>query len=313
MNDRLTEAGHPLSPFYNLPSALSRMLEHVGPRWAQDVPGHIARVVAGYTEVARLAPSGDVQVQRDLAYGPHARHRLDVFSRPGVQGADVLVFVHGGAFVRGDKVVSEALYDNVCRWFARQGVVAVNMEYRLAGDAPFPGGSEDVGAAVHWLGQHVRALGGNPARIFLMGHSAGGTHVATYCCDPLLADAFARAPVAGALLVSARLRADVLPDNPNAFAVRAYYGDDPQVHEAHSPVTHARAFRVPALVAVAQYENPHLDVYGAEMMAGLLDSPARHPHRFVQLMRHNHLSIVAHFDTGEERLGREALDFMAAV
>ncbi|RZL92080.1 MAG: alpha/beta hydrolase, partial [Variovorax sp.] len=240
-------------------------------------------------------------------------HRLDVFTPSGAVSGDVLVFVHGGAFVRGDKTVREALYDNVCRWFARQGVIAVNVEYRLAGDAPFPGGSDDVGAAVHWLAQHVGTLGGDASRIFLMGHSAGGTHVASYCCEPLLADAFAQGPVAGAVLVSARLRADVLPDNPNAFAVRAYYGDDAQAHEAHSPVTHARAFRVPALVAIAQYENPHLDVYGAEMMAGLLGGPLRHAHRFVQLMRHNHLSIVAHFDTGEERLGREVLDFMASV
>ncbi|RZL86604.1 MAG: alpha/beta hydrolase, partial [Variovorax sp.] len=213
------------------------MLEHVGPRWADDVPGHIARVVAGYTEVARLAPRAGYIVQRDVAYGPHARHRLDVFTPSGAVSGDVLVFVHGGAFVRGDKTVSEALYDNVCRWFARQGVIAVNVEYRLAGDAPFPGGSEDVGAAVHWLAQHVGTLGGDASRIFLMGHSAGGTHVASYCCEPLLADAFAQAPVAGAVLVSARLRADVLPDNPNAFAVRAYYGDDAQAHEAHSPVT----------------------------------------------------------------------------
>ncbi|MBN9408845.1 MAG: alpha/beta hydrolase fold domain-containing protein [Burkholderiales bacterium] len=301
-----------LAPFFNVPPAQQAMLDDVGRRWADDVPAHIERVIDAYTALLRAGAAGDddLVVERELAYGPHARHRLDVYRQAHARGADMLVFVHGGAFVRGDKAVNDVLYANVCRWFARQGVVAVNVEYRLAGDAPFPGGAEDVGAATRYLSGVAAALGADPSRLFLMGHSAGGTHVAGYCGDPLLARAYARAPVAGAILVSARLRADVRPGNPNAAAVRSYFGPDAHVHEAHSPVTHAAAFRTTAMVAVAEYENPYLDAYGAQMMAGLLDAPVRRPHRFVQMLRHNHLSIVAHFGTGEERLGREILDFM---
>src|SRR5213080_2148355 len=55
-----------------------------------------------------------VQVTRDHAYGPNERHRLDVFTRSDLVGAPVLVFVHGGAFVMGDKQTPGMPYhDNI--------------------------------------------------------------------------------------------------------------------------------------------------------------------------------------------------------
>ena len=105
--------------------------------------------------------------------------------------------------------------------------------------------------------------------------------------------------------------ADVRPENPNANGVRAYFGDDPALHETRSPVTHAHLCRVPAMLAVAEFENPLLDVYGAEMAWRLAAAQGRAPH-FVRLRRHNHISMVAHFNTGEDYLGREILAFIEA-
>ena len=72
--------------------------------------------------------------------------------------------------------------------------------------------------------------------------------------------------MAGLVLISARLRADARPDNTNAHGVRAYYGDDESLYEARSVVTHAGRLDVPLFLAVAEYENPGLDVYAAEML-----------------------------------------------
>jgi acetyl esterase/lipase len=202
-----------------------------------------------------------------------------------------------------------AIYDNVCWWFARHGCVAVNVEYRLAPAAQYPSGAEDVGRAVQWAVDHVASLGGDARRLFVVGHSAGATHVATYAFDP--ASPIARHPhVAGIVLVSGRLRADVRKTNPNAAGVRAYFGDDESLYEARSPMAHAARVDIPLFVAIAEFENPHLDEYGREFAEKVRVATGRAA-RFRQLDKHNHTSIVAHFDSGEESLGRDILDFMA--
>ena len=189
--------------------------------------------------------------------------------------------------------------------------VTTYVEYRLAHDAPYPGGAEDVSRAADWAARELPRHGIQPRRIFLVGHSAGGTHVATCLFDPEF-QARPQADIAGVVLVSARLKADVLPGNPNAEGVRAYFGADAALYERRSPLTHAHRGDVPLMIAIAEHENPYLDLYGAEFFQRASAARARKP-RFVQLMQHNHTSIVAHFNSGEETLGREILDFIAQI
>ncbi|MDX3904934.1 MAG: alpha/beta hydrolase [Pigmentiphaga sp.] len=295
----------------SLPPAQAAELERAGPVWGSDINGFRDLVVRAYTPLVAAAPKDGISVARDLPYGDSPRQVLDIFQPSDAHEADVVVFVHGGAFIRGAKSFNGHIYDNVSYWFARHGLVAVNMEYRLAAEAPFPGGAEDVAAAVRWLAGHVGEFGGNPRRLFLIGHSAGGTHVATYCFDPRHGFRPDRG-VRGAVLISARLQADVLPGNPNAKAVEAYFGSDTSRYEIDSPMAHAAESDLPVMVAIAQYENPYLDLYGLEFCRRLAQARGYVP-RFMQLTRHNHTSIVAHFDSGEELLGREILDFFHGI
>jgi acetyl esterase/lipase len=226
-------------------------------------------------------------------------------TQPG-EHRPVVVFVHGGAFVRGKRSPTGHVYDNVCYRFARAGYVAVNMEYRLAPEAPYPGGAEDVAAAHDWIARHAYSYGGNPDRVFLMGHSAGGSHVAALAFDPVCRRGH---PIAGVILVSARLRADVLPGNPNATGVRAYYGEDRSLYQRRSAVSHVQNSDVPLFIAIAEYENPYLDAYGAEFFAKAAMGRKKSP-RFVQVLGHNHTSIVAHFDSGEDHLAQQIIHFI---
>ena len=130
------------------------------------------------------APKAGVTVTRDIAYGSHARQILDCFVPAGATNAPVVVFVHGGIFVRGDKRLSSEVYDNVLYWFARQGFIGVNIEYRLAPESPWPGGADDLGLAIAWARANVARHGGDPGSIFAIGHSAGGTHVGYLCLRP---------------------------------------------------------------------------------------------------------------------------------
>ncbi|TFZ04690.1 alpha/beta hydrolase [Ramlibacter rhizophilus] len=284
-------------------------LDRIGPRWAQDIGRHSQEVKELYAPVLLAQPREGIRVCRDLAYGDDPRQVLDVFAPRGAAGADVVVFVHGGAFVRGDKSAPEGVYDNVLLWFARQGFVGVNVEYRPAPRAAYPQGALDVAAALEWVARNIEGHGGDARRILLIGHSAGGTHVASYAMDPALPLTGCRARAL--VLVSARLKADVLPVNPNAHGVRAYFGEDASLYEARSPLTHAQRCPVPAMVVIAQYENPLLDLYGLAFAEALAARDGAAP-RVVQCEGHNHMSVVAQFDTGApdaQALGREILQF----
>ncbi|WP_255592750.1 alpha/beta hydrolase [Bordetella sp. BOR01] len=288
------------------PELLTRRLRDIGARWQQDIRQAGDETKALYLPLLARSPKTRVDVVGNLAYGDHPRQVLDVYRPTGAHRAPVVLFVHGGAFIRGAKDINAEMYGNVLTWFARHGCIGINVEYRLAQDAPYPGGAADVSLACQWVARHVHAFGGDPGKVCLMGHSAGGTHVATLACDPF----HGLAPLAArcAVLVSARLKADTLAVNPNAAGVRAYFGNDPARYDSWSPLAHAARASVPVLVANAEYENPLLDIYGLEFALALGKARAAAP-LHIALPDHNHVSIMAHFNTPEQWLGEQVLAF----
>ena len=164
----------------NMPKQVQDRLAEVGPVWGKDIPGNIAKTLEVYTPILRATPKTGVRATMDLAYGQDQRHKLDVYRPEGKSGVPIVVFIHGGAYVRGDRNMNAEVYANVAMYFARQGLVGVNATYRLAPAAQWPAGAEDVGALVRWLQTNASTYGGDGQRIYLVGHSAGATHVATY-------------------------------------------------------------------------------------------------------------------------------------
>jgi acetyl esterase len=298
------------NPTRSLLSAADRArLDRLNHGWNDDIVRHRAEVLEIYAPLIARADNTGIMVVSDIAYGADPRQKLDVFVPSGASGRRVLVFVHGGAFTRGSKS-NGGFYDNLAFWFAHQGFVVVNVEYRLAPAARFPSGAHDVGQAVGWVADNIARYGGDPADIVLMGHSAGGCHVASYLLDRLAWDE-PHAGVTAAVLVSARLRLECLPGNPNAANVAAYCGSDPVTLDRCSPVNHVGRCRWPVFIAIAEYENRHLDAYGLEFAARLASVRGRAP-RVVQALGHNHSSIIAHFNSGEDWLGHQILSFLYA-
>lgn len=286
--------------------ALAQALDHWGPRWQNDI--HRARdaMVAMYGERLRLAGVRQQQVARELRYGDDPRQVLDVFASPHLRAAPVLLFVHGGAFVRGEREISPFIHANVAAEFAAHGYLAVNAGYRLAPAAPWPQGAADVRAALAWVRAHAEDYGGDPRRVVLMGHSAGCAHCATAVwSDDDPGSATAILPDA-LVLISPRVRIDLDDTNPNRAGVLAYYGDDLRMHAGRAPVDRADA-RIPTLLVSAGFENPGLDRDMAELrqrlgLAGDTTTPdGRMAH--LHLPQHNHMSIAAQFHTGTCDLG----------
>lgn len=298
------------APLPAIPRALLEEMARIGPVWGQDTSGHIARMTEAFSDILATAPDRGVTCRAGLTYGGHERQRLDIYAGLATPPkAPALLFVHGGAFVQGDRNKTSQIYSNVLRYFAAHGMVGVNIGYRLADAAPYPGATEDIAGAVAWVRRHTNELGVDPDRIFLMGHSAGGAHAASYALNPRF-HAPGGSGLAGLVVVSGRVRADVLPENPNAAKVKAYYGSDTAALEEASAVTHVSARSLPVFVAWAEFENPLIDVHCSELVYRLAQARRKSP-PMLWLRGHNHTSSIAHLNTADETLGREILAFVA--
>ncbi|GAB3942824.1 hypothetical protein GCM10028805_08040 [Spirosoma harenae] len=109
------------------------------------------------------------------------RNVLDVYTPKQVSTAPkpVVVFIHGGSWDSGSK----NLYSFIGRRLAKQGVVAVLINYRFAPSVEVPDMATDCASALKWVTEHIPEYGGDPARIYLMGHSAGGGLAALLATD----------------------------------------------------------------------------------------------------------------------------------
>ncbi|WP_316575505.1 carboxylesterase/lipase family protein [Nocardia canadensis] len=115
---------------------------------------------------------------------------------PGASGLPVLVWIHGGAFVRGSN--ARAIYDGTA--FARDGVVLVSINYRLGisgfaalDGAPLNRGLHDQLFALRWVRDNIAAFGGDPDNVTVFGESAGGMSVAALIAAPQSSGLFRRA------------------------------------------------------------------------------------------------------------------------
>lgn len=293
----------------DIPAELRALMAEIGPQW--EPSKHVKLMVDRFSDVLKLAPKDGISVMRNIAYGEHPRQMFDVF-QPDANDKPraAVLFVHGGAFLDGHRNRTEEVYANVLHFFARHGIVGINIGYRLAGDAQYPGATEDIAHVVAWVQAHAHEINIDPSRIFPMGHSAGAAHTGSYAYDKRLQPASGHG-LAGFIVVSGRVRAETRPENPNAQKVVAYYGtSDAEKLNDVSPVSHVAADSVPTFVAWAEYENPLIDVHCAELVFRLAAAKKRSP-PVMWLRGHNHTSTIGHFNTSEDALGRAILDFIA--
>ena len=268
-------------------------------------PELIAATTEQYAPLHSPAPPADIAVASDERYGAHERQRLDVFRPRDRAGLPVFLFVHGGGFVGGDKVLAGTpFYGNVGIWAARHGMLGVVMTYRLAPAHSWPAGAEDVGAAVRWTHANAARYGADPTRVFVMGHSAGAAHLADYVAQRSLHGANG-AGIAGAILVSGIYDIRSVPGGPN----RAYYGEDPARWAERTALPRLSESPLPLLVALAEYDPPRFEAQALELCAAMRQARGQPP-RLMRLPGHNHISIVLHIGTAENALGAEIVEFM---
>jgi triacylglycerol lipase len=293
-----------------------------GPAWAQQSPMpedlawkllELGRVVdmpktaALYAPLQQKEPYRGVKVERDVKYGPADRHLLDVFTPEAASSArPVLIYIHGGGFVAGNKRnPGSPFYDNIMLWAVKNGFVGVNATYRLAPAFPWPAAAEDMAAIVQWVSETIGARGGDPARIFLMGQSAGAVHVASYVSHPEF-HKVKGGGLAGAIMVSGIYD---LTASPAGDAELAYYGSDPSRYAERSSLPGLVASPIPLLITAAELDPPRF-VEQFELLKQAICKRPRGCARSFMLPQHSHMSEVYSINTPDTRLTDEVLDFV---
>ncbi|RZJ11690.1 MAG: alpha/beta hydrolase [Rubrivivax sp.] len=154
-----------------------------------------------------------------VVYGPGERQLLDVYrpARAAPRGGwPVVVFFYGGSWNRGERgdfaFVGEAL--------ASRGILTMVADYRLYPEVQYPGFLNDGATAVAWAFKNADRLGGDPRRVFVMGHSAGAYNAAMIALDPRWLKRTGRSPRELAGFIGLAGPYDFLPiENPDAKPV----------------------------------------------------------------------------------------------
>ena len=184
----------------------------------------------------------------------HERQVLDVHAPKNAKNLPVVFWIHGGGWVTGDKS-QVALKPQA---FNDRGYVFVSTNYRLRPDVEMEELTADVAKALGWTYRNIKRHGGDPNRIFVMGHSAGAQLAALICTDHSYIQAEGVSPSAlqgcvpvdgdtydlPAIIASAELRLQLHNLPPRKFGHREKFGNDPKKHINFSAVTHVKPDKV---------------------------------------------------------------------
>jgi acetyl esterase/lipase len=254
-------------------------------------------------------PYDDVTLTTDVAYGSDPLQVLDIYTlndAPEGEQRPVLVYVHGGGFTGGSK--QGAYYpQSATAWAARNGMVGVNIDYRLAPAAQFPAGRDDLAAAIAWVRANIAEYGGNPDRIFLWGHSAGASHVADYVQYTEMQGPEA-AGVKGALLLSPAYALE-MGEEPHV-----YYGNDLARQTAAPAIARLGTARIPVMIGWAEYD-PDMFHQFAEAARDTLcaEGASGQCPRMLYLRDHNHMTEGASIGSADQSLSGPFLQWMRGL
>lgn len=249
-----------------------------------------------------LAPN--VKAVKDIAYTEGkpedaAKHKLDLYLPTDKTKFPVLFFVHGGSWRSGDR----SLYTGLGHRFAKTGIGVVIPSYRLAPQNPHPAQIEDVAAAFAWTVKNIAEHGGDPSRIFIAGHSAGGHLVSLLALDPKYLEKYGikEGAIRGVMTSSGVY--DVRP--------LALFGADEQARRSASPIEYVHRNAPPFLVTYCQWDYAGLPAQAREFDRALRRNFIEST--LVYVPGENHISEIVNVMRDDDPTARAMLSFMDSL
>jgi len=227
----------------------------------------------------------DTPVKRDIPYGEKAEplQTLDVYAPPEAKDLPVVVWIHGGGWQAGDKMDVK----QKPQVFVEKRFVFVSVNYRLLPKVAMGDIVRDVAKSVRWVHDHVAEHGGDPKRLFVMGHSAGAQLAALICIDDryLKAEGLSLAIIKGcvpvdgdtfdvpAIIEVAETRSRVHGLPQAKFGHREKFGNDPEKHRDFSAVTHvAKDKGIPPFLILHVADHPDTTAQARRLDATLKEA-----------------------------------------
>src|SRR5579862_3574605 len=225
------------------------------------------------------------EVTRDVPYAEPALDRqfLDIDAPKDAKNLPVVFWIHGGGWQAGDK----AEVKEKPRAFAERGFVFVSTNYRLLPKVEMLTIFQDVAKSLGWVYRNIAARGGDPNRIFVMGHSAGAQLAALMCTDEryLKAEGVPFSAIRGCVpvdgdtydlpaiieTVETRLRAHGEP--PPKFGHRIKFGNDPEKLRDYSAVTHVEKGKgIPPFLILYVADHPDTSAQARRLLRALKEA-----------------------------------------
>jgi acetyl esterase/lipase len=254
-------------------------------RWSVSMLASLLVSGCSPADALNLAWRQGLEITHSIAYGEGARRTLDVYRPSNAAGAPVVVFFYGGSWQGGNKQI----YRFVAAALARRGYVAVIPDYRVYPEVRYPDFLDDGARAVRWAKDNAARFGGDPDKLFLMGHSAGAYIAAMLALDPRWLNAAGLAPdrdIVG--LIGASGPYDFLPLHDGTLKI-IFGGNDP----ATQPISHVSPGAPPALLLTGAKDgivDPDNSVRLAARLHAAGDSATVLTYSWV-----GHLSIIGAF------------------
>jgi acetyl esterase/lipase len=279
------------------------------------------------TAVCFLMLVSIAQAQKLTSNVPYAdpaleRQVLDIYAPFDAQGLPVVFWIHGGGWQTGDKT-SVQLKPRV---FTERGFVFVSTNYRLLPHVEMEVLIRDVARSLGWVHKHISSYGGDPRRMFVMGHSAGAQLAALICID----DRYLKAegvsldilkgcvPVDGdtydlpAMITTAEIRQTVHGLPLPAFGHRVKFGNDPKKHIDFSAVTHvAKGKGIPPFLIL--HVAGHPDVTAQARRLGTVLEQAEVPVKVFGARETTHNKLNADLGLPDDPATQELFGFLAPL
>jgi len=245
------------------------------------------------------ATPANVDVHEDISYidgDSSNKHKLDLYIPRGQKNFPVLMFLHGGGWVTGDRTMYHALGNRL----ARAGIGVVIPSYRLMPMNPHPAQVEDAAAAFAWTRTNISDYGGDPQRVYAGGHSSGGQMAALLALDeqylkPYGLDASA---IRGVVSMSGVYDVDRLP----TYIVTG-------IRREASPLHHIHRGAPPFLVSYCQWDYIGLPKQAREFAASLRKTLVATELIFIP--KDTHITEMINFTRDDSPLLTAVLNFIS--
>ena len=271
--------------------------------------------LAALNLVAADVPDVSIRVVRDIPYLAASHYAdkkdtLDLYLPEGVAKPPVIVWYYGGALQQGDKTDRDDVA--AARRFASAGIATAVVNYRLSPGVSHPAHIEDAAASFAWVTKHIAEYGGDPARIFVVGHSAGAYLAALLVTDEryLEKHGLSLRDITGAVPVSAFFwveREGVAPDRP-----KTVWGTDSATWVDASPAHHLRGGLPPMLILYADGDEPWRRQQNVEMEQAVRKAGSAHV-RIGMVADRSHMSILRHLGDDKDPASQQIIEFVKSL